>query len=193
MAGGRAWVSTDAGRRWERRSEGLPASGGIDALALDPLDASRLWAVVADQVFRSEDQGRSWRSLGQPVPERPVVARALAVVDHVIVMATDRGVYRSPDDGAHWTLGSEILPAHLQTDMLTRDPVDLATIYTGFAVSSHERLAQLAVQDSNMLGAITPGQLAGGIGVLAVALLAAAMAVRRLMRTHQAPRPVVPQ
>jgi ethanolamine transporter EutH len=102
-------------------------------------------------------------------------------------------VYRSADDGAHWTLGSENLPAHLQTDMLTRDPVDLATVYTGFAVSSHERLAQLAAQDSNMLGDITPGKLAGGIGVLAVALLAAVMAVRRLMRTHQAPRPVVPR
>jgi photosystem II stability/assembly factor-like uncharacterized protein len=193
VAGGRAWVSTDTGRGWELRNEGLPGSGGIDALALDPLDANRLWSVVTDQVFHSEDQGRRWRSLGQPVPERPVVARALAVVDHVIVMATDRGVYRSADDGAHWTLGSEILPAHLQTDMLTRDPVDLATVYAGFAVSSHERLAQLAAQDSNTLGAITPGKLAGGIGVLAVALLAATMAVRRLMRTHQAPRPVVPR
>jgi photosystem II stability/assembly factor-like uncharacterized protein len=190
VAGGRAWVSPDGGQTWELRTDGLPTSG-IDALALDPSDTNRLWSVVADQVFGSEDLGRRWRPVGQPVPERPVVAHGLAVVDHVIVMATDRGVFRSADDGARWTLGSENLPAHLWAGMLARDPVDLATVYAGFALNSREMLAQRAVDEAGMLGWITPTQLAGGIGVLAVALIGVVAGVRRFARaSHAAPPPV---
>jgi photosystem II stability/assembly factor-like uncharacterized protein len=192
VAGGRAWVSADAGRRWELRSDGLPPSG-IDALALDPSDANRLWSVVADQVYRSDDQGRRWRPVGQPVPERPVVAHALTVVDHVFLLATDRGVFRSADDGARWTLGSDTLPAHLDAGMLARDPDEAPTVYVGFAVSSHEALAQAALHDRSTLGAITPSQLAGGLGVLAMALVGAVAGVRRLVRTHAAARPAVPR
>ena len=139
VAGGRAWASSDAGLRWELRSDGLPASEHRRRWpSIRPI-ANRLWSVVADQVYRSDDQGRRWRLIGQPVPERPVVAHALTVVDHTIVMATDRGVFRSTDDGAHWTLGSDTLPAHLDAGMLARDPLDApTTIYAGFAVRSHE-------------------------------------------------------
>jgi len=192
VAGGRAWASSDAGLRWELRSEGLPASS-LDALALDPSDANRLWSVVADQVYRSDDQGRRWRLIGQPVPERLVVAHALMVVDHAILIATDRGVFRSTDDGAHWTLGSDTLPAHLDAGMLARDPVDAPTVYAGFAVRSHEALAQVALQNRSTLDAITPFQLAGGAGVLALALVGAVVGVRRFVRTHGATRPVVPR
>jgi photosystem II stability/assembly factor-like uncharacterized protein len=192
VAGGRAWASTDAGQRWEPRSDGLPTSE-IDALALDPSDANRLWSVVADQVFRSEDQGRRWRPVGQPVPERPVVARGLAVVDSVIVMATDRGVFRSSDDGARWTLGNENLPAHLEAGMLARDPVDPATVYAGFALNSREMLARRAIDEVSMLERITPTQLAGGVGVLVVALIGVVAGVLRFARAYHATPPPIPR
>jgi photosystem II stability/assembly factor-like uncharacterized protein len=192
VAGGRAWASSDAGLRWELRSDGLPTSS-IGTLALDPSDANRLWSVVADQVYRSDDQGRRWRPIGQPVPERPVVAHALTIVDHVILLSTDRGVFRTTDDGAHWTLGSDTLPAHLDAGMLARDPLNAPTVYAGFAVRSHAALAQVALQNWSTLDAITPSQLVGGAGVLALALVGAVAGVRRFVRTHGGTRPAVPR
>jgi len=190
IAGGRAWASRDAGRRWESRSSGLP-SRGVEALALDPLDAARLWSVAEDQLFRSDDGGRSWRPIGRPVPERPILARALAVVPGAIVIATERGVYRSADEGASWTLGSEILPAHLDASMLTQDPIDQTTVYAGFAVRSRDLLAALAIKESTAARRTTLMWIAGGFGALAVVLLAGLAGLRRFARPHPAAPPVV--
>ena len=192
VAGGRSWGSTDAGRTWQLRVDGLPR-GGIEAVAVDPSDANRLWSVAADQVFRSDDQGRRWTPVGEPVPERPVAARGLAVMDHVILMATDRGVYRSADDGGRWKLGSDTLPAHLEAGVLQRDPVDPTVVYAGFAMTPHEELARRAADAAGVLGPLAPGTLAGGLVALALLLLAAGAVVRRLARTyHPASRSVPP-
>jgi len=190
VAGGRSWVSTDTGRTWQLRVDGLPR-GSIEVVAVDPFDANRLWSVVTDQVFRSDDQGRRWSPVGDPVPERPVAARGLAVVDHVILMATDRGVYRSPDDGGRWTLSSDTLPAHLPAGLLVRDPEAPATVYAGFALTSTEELSRRATEGGGALGRMAPGALAGGLVLLALVLLAAGAVARRRTRTDQpAPRSV---
>jgi len=192
VAGGRAWVSTDAGRSWQLRVDGLPR-GSIEAVAVDPLDTNRLWSVVRDQVFRSDDQGRRWSPVGEPVPERPVAARGLAVMDHVILMATDRGVYRSPDDGGRWTLTGDTLPAHLPAGLLVRDPQAPATVYAGFAPTSPEELSRRAAEGGGALGRMAPGALAGGLVLLALLLLVAGAVVRRLARTDHPATPSVPR
>jgi photosystem II stability/assembly factor-like uncharacterized protein len=190
VAGGRVWASQDAGGRWEPRGEGLPG-GMVETLTLDPSDSGRLWSVVADQVFRTDDEGRRWRSIGEPVPERPVVARGLAVVDHAMLMATDRGVFRSTDDGARWALATDTLPAHLEAGLLARDPRELSTIYAGFALVPHEQLARRAAEGSGRLGGIVPGQVAAGLVVLVLVLVAAVAGGRRLRRSDRsASRPV---
>jgi photosystem II stability/assembly factor-like uncharacterized protein len=178
---GRCWASTDAGRDWQLRVDGLP-QGGIEALALDPSDANLLWSVVAAQVFRSDDQGRLWRRVGEPLPERPILTRALAVMDRVIVTATDRGVYRSIDGGGRWTLVSDNLPAHLEAGMLVRDPIDRPIIYAGFALTSHDELVRRAVEDGGILGRMTLSRVARWLPFVALVLLAAGAGVWRLAR-----------
>jgi photosystem II stability/assembly factor-like uncharacterized protein len=190
IAGARAWASGDAGRHWESRSHGLPPRG-VEALALDPVDAARLWSVAEDQLFRSDDGGRSWGAVGRPVPERPILARALAVVPGAIVIATERGVYRSADEGTSWTLGNEILPAHLEAGMLARDPIDTTTVYAGFAVRSRDLLAALAIKESAAARRITLMWIAGGFGALAIVLVAGIAGLRRLARPHPAVPPAV--
>jgi hypothetical protein len=189
VAAGRAWASPDAGRHWEPRSDGLPPRGA-EALALDPLETARLWSVAEDQLFRSDDGGRVWRPVGQPVPERPILARALLIMPGAIVIATHRGVYRSADEGAHWTLGSENLPAHLESGMLARDP-DPATIYAGFAVRSRDLLAILAIKENAASSRIAFSWLAGGLGVLAIVICAGVAGVRRFVRAHHPVPPTV--
>jgi len=183
VAGGRFWASIDAGRNWQLRGGGLPASG-IEVVAVDPSDADRLWSVAAGQVFRTEDQGQSWRPVGAAVPDKPVVARAVAVVDHVMLVATDRGVYRSADDGQRWELSTDNLPAHLGAELLVRDPLSPATVYAGFALTPHDELLRRAVEGGGPLGRLDLVNAAGGLAFLALLFLAAGLVVRRVARTH---------
>jgi photosystem II stability/assembly factor-like uncharacterized protein len=98
VAGGLLWASTDGGRSWQPRGERLPP-GSVEVAGLDRSDSNRLWAVGRGGVFQTGDQGQRWRHLGTPLPESPVAARGIAVSGNVVLVATDRGLYRSPDDG----------------------------------------------------------------------------------------------
>jgi hypothetical protein len=157
----------------------------MEALTLDPADVSRLWAVVADQVVRSDDQGQHWRPVGEPLPERPVVARALAVGDHAILMATDRGVFRGTTEGRRWAPVTDTLPAHLDAGVLAHDPVEPATIYAGFALTPHEQLARHSADSGSMLSRFLPDPWAGGLGVLALAVLAVVTGARLRRRADR--------
>ena len=190
VAGGRAWASLDAGRRWEPRGDGLPPRG-IEALTVDAQDTTRLWSVAADQLFRSDDGGRSWRPVGRPVPERPIVALALAVAPGAVMIATDRGVYRSSDEGANWTLGGESLPAHLEAGLLARDPTDPTTIYAGFAVRSRELLALIVLKQAADSSRITLTWLLGGAGLVVIVLVAGVAGLRHFARPSHAAPPAV--
>jgi len=183
VAGGHFWVSSAAGRGWQLRGTGLPP-GALEVVALDPSASNGLWAVAAGQVFRSDDQGRRWQPVGGPVREQPVVTRDVAVSGHVMLMATDRGVYRRTVDADRWTLSNDNLPAHLEAGMLVRDPLDPATVYAGFALTSSDELSRRAVTGAGALRRLDLVNLAGGLAFLALLLLAAVAMVRRLARTH---------
>jgi len=140
-------------------------------------------AVAAGQAFRSDDQGRRWRPVGVPIPERPVVARAVVVSGRVILIATDRGVYRRPDEGTRWGLPSESLPAHLEAGLLVRDPVSPTTLYAGFALIPAEELRQRLAQGGHAFARLDGASLAGGVAFLALLGLGAGAVLRRLART----------
>jgi photosystem II stability/assembly factor-like uncharacterized protein len=182
LAGGRLWASADAGVTWHLRGEGFPPPA-LEVVTPDPSDSHSLWSVAAGQVFRTDDQGRHWRAVGVPVPE-PVVARAVAVVDNVILMATDRGLYRGSPGGARWSLASDNLAAHLEAGFLARDPRSPATVYVGFSLTPYDALWRRAAEGSGALSRLELVELAGGLAFLMLLLLAAVAAVRRLARTH---------
>jgi len=140
-------------------------------------------AVAAGQAFRSDDQGRRWRPVGVPIPERPVVARAVVVSGRVILIATDRGVYRRPDEGDRWELPSESLPAHLVAGLLVRDPVSPATLYAGFALVPSEELRQRSAEGGRAFARLDGASLAGGVAFVALFGLAAGAVLRHLART----------
>jgi len=183
VAGGRFWMSTDAGRSWQRRDAGLPERE-IEVMALDPSDSNRLWCVARGQVFRTDDQGQRWRVLGIPLPDQPIVAHGIAVADRVILMATDRGLYRSADDGARWLLQSDNLPAHLDAGLLAREPQSPTTIYAGFALTSRRELLRRAAEGGSPLARLDLVSVAGGLAFLALLLLGAGAVIKRLARTH---------
>ena len=73
-----------------------------------------------------------------------------------------------------------------------RDPLDPATVYAGFALTSSDELSRRAAEGVGALRRLEMVSLAGGLAFLALLLLAAVAVVRRLARTHNRlsrPRP----
>ena len=93
------------GRRRRRRHRGDRSRSD-----LVPLVSGRLPTVGS---CAAAARASSWRTVGSELPERPTKARALAILGDVVVIATDRGVFRSSNAGAQWEPPREGLPAHL--------------------------------------------------------------------------------
>ena len=183
VAGGRVWASSDAGGRWQLRDRELPERE-IDVVAFDSSDPDRLWCVAAGFLFRTDDRGQRWRALGAPLSDQPIVTHDVAAADRAILVATDRGLYRSVDDGAQWSLLSDNLPAHLDAGMLAREPQSPTTIYAGFALTSRRELLRRAAEGGSPLARLDLVNVAGGLAFLALLLLGAGALIKRLARTH---------
>lgn len=107
-------VTSDGGKSWARAAAipGLPARSFVNDVEMSLRDAATLY-VVADNhkagdftpyVFESADLGKTWRSMAGDLPPG-AIAWAIQQ-DHVrpdlFFLGTERGVYVSPDRGAHW-------------------------------------------------------------------------------------------
>ena len=86
--------------------------------------------------------GAEWRAVGKPIDETSALARAMAIGGKVIVIATDRGVFRSADGGERWEPPRESLPAHVAARVLVGDARNPASLYAGFALTGYEELQQ---------------------------------------------------
>lgn len=94
--------STNAGRTWERRSNGLPPNAGVGPLELAPSDPSRLYAAVGNGFYTSTDAGATWRQL--PRLENGI---SQLVVDPsqptTLYARTNPGLIKSTNGGQTWT------------------------------------------------------------------------------------------
>jgi photosystem II stability/assembly factor-like uncharacterized protein len=103
--------SSNSGVTWEQ----VKAAGitGISVLAIyaPPSGASRLALRTASDLFISEDSGRTWEPA--LVPNGYYIYDVALPVQHevAILAATSRGILQSTDEGAHWKLVTEGVPA----------------------------------------------------------------------------------
>jgi photosystem II stability/assembly factor-like uncharacterized protein len=88
-------VSKDGGHQWAER---FTPQGLMLDFVVDPEDPSYLLALNADQIFRSTDEGETWRPLG------PSAAARLAwpAPDSLLRANSDGTVQRSDDRGESW-------------------------------------------------------------------------------------------
>lgn len=70
-------VSSDGGRSWDERA----VPGALISLAIDPRDLNRLVASADNQLFRSSDNGRTWRPAEGPAGLVAWTDAGLTVVD----------------------------------------------------------------------------------------------------------------
>jgi photosystem II stability/assembly factor-like uncharacterized protein len=190
IAGGQLWSSLDAGLTWRLR-ESAPPGARLEAAALD-VPASQVWAAGMSQVYRSDDRDERLRPWGRDLGEPAASVRGLAIgaAGAAVILATDRGLFRTADGGGQWTLVADTLPAHLEAGPLVRDPADAATLYAGFALIPYAELWRLAAERQTALGRIGPAGLAGGAAffiLLALAATAMLRALSRRDRVHLSP------
>ncbi len=124
-------VSRDGGKNWENVTPpGLPEWAGVVSLELSRTNAGRAtFAAVRHRmddfrpmIYRTEDFGRTWKLLtggtnGIPgdVPAR--VVREDPERRGLLYAGTERGVFVSFDDGAHWQPMQQNLPLVPVTDL----------------------------------------------------------------------------
>jgi photosystem II stability/assembly factor-like uncharacterized protein len=125
-AGGGLWRTDDAGRTWRAVFEHGPLASGAVAVARSNPDVvyygtgqppGRYDAQSGAGVFRSDDGGKTWRSLGlentrsigriwvSPADPDTVIVGAIG---HAFAPNPERGVYRSTDGGRTWTQALKI-------------------------------------------------------------------------------------
>ncbi|MEM7765408.1 MAG: glycosyl hydrolase [Pseudomonadota bacterium] len=108
-------VTEDGGENWRRidRLPGVPNRFFVNDIKADLHDPDTVYVVVDDHkngdfspyILKSENRGRSWRSISSNLPERHVLWRV--VQDHVkpelMFVGTEFGVFFTVDAGSNWT------------------------------------------------------------------------------------------
>ena len=128
LAFGLIWVGTDDGELWLTESGGHRWVEGDDRLPRDRwvsrVEASRhardrayvsLNGYRDDDdrayVYRTDDLGKRWKDISQGLPSEPVnVIREDPLVENLLYVGTDRGVYVSMNGGESWEALDSGLP-----------------------------------------------------------------------------------
>ena len=108
-------ITEDGGETWRTIDElpGVPDRFFVNDIKADLHDADTVYVVVDDHkagdfapyILKSENRGRSWRSISGNLPERHVLWRV--VQDHVepglLFVGTEFGLFFTVDGGGSWT------------------------------------------------------------------------------------------
>lgn len=111
-AGG-VWKTTDGGNTWAPLTDYMP-SLTMGALALDPGNPSIVYAGTGNPwnggnrfskgvgIYKSIDGGQTWSIIGANLFNRQLILRMVTPAPNQLLVATNNGVYRSVDGGAHF-------------------------------------------------------------------------------------------
>lgn len=132
--------STDGGRSWDDRTEGLPSTFGFP-IAVHPRDPQTVWVLplngdsigryppgASAAVWRSRDGGESWERKPAGLPEKDcfftVLRQAMATDSQEpagVYFGTNSGsVFASTDEGDSWVPVAQHLPTVLSVEVLER-------------------------------------------------------------------------
>jgi photosystem II stability/assembly factor-like uncharacterized protein len=117
---GRVWLSLNDGGSWTEITKGLPLNAHVSRLVASKYNASTVYVTLSDRrednitpyIFRSTDQGKTWKSIAGNLPPAPVnVIREDPNHKNILYCGTDMGVYISKDGGMKWVSLNNDLPA----------------------------------------------------------------------------------
>jgi photosystem II stability/assembly factor-like uncharacterized protein len=124
--------STDGAKTWQRTRlhVALKSNDPYD-FAADPRLPTTLYAAVPGRLFMSSDAGRSWRSIGQGLPQDSAVTSLAANAGTVYAAFAKGGIYQTTDGGHTWTHSwpqSGTAPG-LGVGIVAIDPARPTTVY----------------------------------------------------------------
>jgi photosystem II stability/assembly factor-like uncharacterized protein len=147
-ASGGVWKSTDGGTTFTPKFDKQKVQS-IGAIALDPKDPDTIWVgtgepwtrnsvSIGDGIYRSRDGGETWTNMGLPQSER-IVKILVHPEDSSVVYACvtgklwsdsdERGVYKSKDGGASWSLVLKGANASTGCGSMSMDPKHPDTLF----------------------------------------------------------------
>jgi photosystem II stability/assembly factor-like uncharacterized protein len=126
--------TTDGGKTWAKRDQGLPGSDFVTSLGIDPSTPDILYAGTESHgVYRTGDGGASWSKSG--LTGRDVFALAIDPEVPQTLFASvgngDPGLFRSTDGGATWAWSGQGLPTSEVIRTLAVDPLSSSNVFTG--------------------------------------------------------------
>ena len=108
-----------------------PEGGIINALAIDPVTPSTLYAGTEGGVFKTTDGGANWSAVSTGLTHTNVLALALDPATPTTLYAgTYGGVFKSTDGGANWSAVNTGLTDNT-VNILAIDPTTPTTLYAG--------------------------------------------------------------
>lgn len=149
-ASGGVWKSTDGATSFVPVFDNEPVQS-IGAIALDPTNPRTVWVgtgeswtrnsvSVGDGIYKSTDGGQNWTNMGLPNSER--IARIIVNPKNGNIVfacvpgklwsdSADRGLYRTTDGGAHWTLVLKGENLSTGCSSVALDPGDPSVVLAG--------------------------------------------------------------
>jgi photosystem II stability/assembly factor-like uncharacterized protein len=136
-------LTRDGGKNWTNITpKGLPEWGTISLIEASPHDAATAYIAVdrhrlddfKPYVYKTSDYGKSWNKLTDGIPEGAFVraVREDPTRKGLLYAGTERGVFVSWDDGAHWS-------GDAQTNLPVSPIHDLVVKGDDLVVATHGR------------------------------------------------------
>lgn len=181
-------LTRDAGRSWQNVTPAaVPAWAKIVTVDVGPQPGSAYIAVdnhrqddFSPRAFRTRDYGATWTAIADGLPAGHFIAalRADPARAGLLYAGTDRSVFVSFDDGAHWQSLQRNLPSVIVTDLLV-----------------HDRDLIIATQGRGIwvLDDVTPLRQVGALDAAASAVLFAPAPAIRLRANQNRDTPLPPE
>jgi len=121
---GQVWVTDSSGVRWQDVSDKFPKDRWVSRVEASSHARERAYVTlngyrdddISAYVYRTDDLGKSFRDISRGLPAAPVnVIREDPLVENILYVGTDRGVYVSTDRGDSWSAlqgGLPNVPVH---------------------------------------------------------------------------------
>ena len=144
---GGIYKTTDRGRTWQEKRSGLPPISAwehtvqISKFAFLPGNPDVLFALVGQprtgkgargEIWRSDDCGETWRMIVKSGLAKDVNLFDVSIDPRDgrrMLVASNRGLFRSENGGEDWTPSNEGLPAHHRTRHLARCSAQPDVVY----------------------------------------------------------------
>jgi hypothetical protein len=124
-------VSTDDGKTWTKVTPPSPQWATVSIIDPSPKDANAAYVAVDNHrqddfkpyIFKTKDLGKTWTTIVNGIPDGAYArsVREDPKKEGLLYAGTERGVYVSFDDGAHWQPLQLNLPQSPIHDLVVKD------------------------------------------------------------------------